>query len=94
MDLEFYQALQLSNTVLLHIESSTNILGNPSFVTDTHKTKDDLELLTNCGLLKTKLKAAVSGFGLVWFGSDSLASDVVIAKMEEEYCMTYDSAKE
>ena len=55
LNVQFYQASQLRDVILLDSESSTSIFCNPKLVTDIHETNEELELLTNGGPLKTKL---------------------------------------
>ena len=91
---QFYQALQLRNIILLDSESTSSIFCNSKFVTDIRKTNEELEQLTNGGPLKTKLKATVPGFGLVWYDPNSIANISAMVEMEDWYRITYDPAKE
>ena len=45
--MQFYQASDLRNMILLDSESSTSIFCNPSFVKNIHTSNETLELLTN-----------------------------------------------
>ena len=61
-----------------------NVLFNQAsqkFIIDIHKTNKELELLTNGGPLKAKLKTTVPGFGLVWHDPNSIALSYYLANV-------------
>ena len=43
------------------------IFYNPDLVTNIQQTNEELTLTTNAGVLQTKMKANVPGWGEVWF---------------------------
>jgi hypothetical protein len=56
--------------------------------------KEQLELATNCGALKTNQKALVKGFGEVWFHPDAMANILSFAEMEDRHQISYNSKYE
>jgi Reverse transcriptase (RNA-dependent DNA polymerase) len=91
---QFYQATEMRNWILLDNQSTVSLFCNPDLVTDINETTETLELSTNGGELYTNKKAAVPGYGTVWYDPDAITNIFSYAEMEDKYKITYDSSKE
>ena len=92
--LGFYQASAMRTCILLDNESSATIFCNPDMVTNIRQTDKELTLTTNAGVLQTKMKADVPGWGEVWFDPTAMTNIFSYAQMVDRHPVTYDSTKE
>ena len=58
---QLYQAHEMRDWILLDNESTVTIFCNPNMVTDIQEVNEQLELVTNAGVLKTTTKAMIPG---------------------------------
>jgi hypothetical protein len=63
-------------------------------VTNIQQTDEELTLTTNAGVLQTKMKADVPGWGEVWFDPTAMTNIFSYAQMVNRHPVTYDSTKE
>jgi hypothetical protein len=88
--LGFYQASAMRTCILLDNESSTTIFCNPDMVTNIRQTNKELTITTNAGVLQTKMKADVPGWGEVWFDPTAMTNIFSYAQMVDRHPVTYD----
>jgi hypothetical protein len=91
---QFYQATEMKNWILLDNGSTVNLFCNPDLVENITKSSEMLELSTNGGELFTNLKATVPGFGEVWYDPDAITNIFSFSELEKKYKITYDTTKE
>jgi len=65
--IQFYQANEMRNVMLLDNQSTVDIFCNDNYVVNIREVPEKLNLTTNAGVLTTNLKADVPGYGTVWF---------------------------
>ena len=92
--INFYQAGMMRNWILLDNQSNTTIFCNRDMVSNIRETNDTLNLTTNAGVLTTKLKADVPGWGEVWFSDEAVTNIFSYAHMKDRHRITYDGSKE
>jgi hypothetical protein len=93
-NVQFYQALDIKNIILLDNQSTVSLFCNKNYVEKVWEVKAQLEIATNGGTLKTNKKAFVKGFGDVWFHSGAITNISGFAEMEDKNPITYNSKKE
>ena len=93
-NVQFYQALDMKSIILLDNQSTVSLFCNKDYVERVWEVKEQLELATNGGALKTNQKALVKGFGEVWFHSGAITNIFSSAEMEDKHQITYDSKAE
>jgi hypothetical protein len=91
---QFYQADDMRNWILLDNGSTVDLFCNPDLVTDIHTTTETLELSTNGGSLTTNQKATVPNYGEVWYDPNAITNIFSLSEMEKKFRVTYDSSKE
>lgn len=91
---QFYQAEEMKNWILLDNGSTVNLFCNPELVENIKTTSETLELSTNGGDLFTNQRATVPGFGEVWYNKNAITNIFSLAELEKKYRVTYDSKKE
>ena len=93
-----HQHLQLEDMkdwILLDNESTVTIFCNSNMVSDIRNSANEsLDLMTNAGILRTKHKATVPGWGEVWFNPHAITNIFSYAEMAKRHRITYDSNKE
>jgi hypothetical protein len=92
--IQFYQAEQMREMILLDNQSTTTIFCNPDFIKDVVDSDTPMYLSTNGGILTTKKKATVPGWGKVWYNPSAITNVFSYAEMAQRYPITYDSTKE
>jgi hypothetical protein len=92
--INFYQAGMMRNWILLDNQSNTTIFCNCDMVSNIRETNETLNLTTNAGVLTTKLKADVHGWGEVWFSDEAVTNIFSYAHMKDRHQITYDGSKE
>ena len=92
--IQFYQASDMRNWILLDNQSSTTIFCNPEMVHNIRNTDDTLSLTTNAGVLTTNKKADLPGWGEVWFSTEAVTNIFSMAHMVDRHPVTYDATKE
>ena len=88
------QKLISRDWLLLDNQSSVHIFCNKNLLEDIHETTDKLVLMTNGGVLTTKMKGRAKGIGWVWFHPKAITNILSLGLLEEMYRITYDSVKE
>jgi hypothetical protein len=63
-------------------------------VSNIRETNKILNLTMNAGVLMTKLKADVHGWGEVWFSDEAVTNIFSYAHMKDRHQITYDGLKE
>ena len=92
---QYLQCEDMKDWILLDNESTVTIFCNPNMVSDICDSKNNLlDLMTNAGVLRTKHKATVPGWGEVWFNPHAITNIFSYAEMAQHHCITYDSNKE
>jgi hypothetical protein len=92
---QFYQAEEMRDCILLDNESTASIFCNRNYVQDITESQEELILATNGGKLTTKLTATVPGYPIrVWYNPKAIANMFAFHEMEKLYRITYDSKKE
>ena len=61
---------------------------------EVHKTSDKLVLMTNGGILTTKMKGQVKGIGWVWYHPNVITNILLLGLLDEMCRITYNSTKE
>ena len=61
MHFQLYQAHEMRNWILLNNESTVTIFCNPDMATNIQEVDEQLDLVTNAGVLKTNTKAMIPG---------------------------------
>jgi len=87
---QLYQSMNMKNIILLDNHSTVTLFYNRNYVQKVWKVKEQLELSTNGGELRTNLRATVKGFGEVWFLDNAIANIFSFAEMEDRHTITYD----
>jgi hypothetical protein len=93
-NVQFYEALDMKNIILLDNQSTVSLFCNKNYVEIVWEVKEQLELATNGGILRTNKKTFVKGFGDVWFHSGAITNIFSFAELEEKNPITYNSKKE
>jgi hypothetical protein len=55
---------------------------------------EQLDLVTNAGVLETTRKAIIPGWGIAWFNSEAITSIFSYLEMAQRYRITYDLSTE
>jgi hypothetical protein len=91
---QFYQAEEMRDWILLDNESTASIFCNTNYQQDIQESSEELVLSTNGGGLKTKLTATVVGYPKqVWYNPRAITNIFAFHEMERFYRITYDSEK-
>ena len=89
---QFYQAKEMREWILLDNESTASIFCNKNYLLDIKEGKEKLVLWTNGGKLVTKMTAIVPGYPKrVWYHPEAITNIFAFHKMEEFYCITYNT---
>lgn len=92
--IQFYQAEEMKELILLDNGSTVNLFCNPNLVENITDSNETLHLSTNGGDLHTNQRATVPKYGEVWFDPTAITNIFSFAEMENRYRITYDSSKE
>jgi len=92
--IQFYQAQEMRDVILLDNQLTTTIFCNPDLVENIHESDETMMLTTNAGVITTNLKATIPSWGEAWFSPKAITNIFSYAKMADRYKITYDSEKE
>ena len=88
---QFYQAGEMRDWILLDNQSTTSIFCNRHLVKDVRPTTEPMELMTNGGRLVTTERATVPDFGEVWFNPKAITNILSLHDVTKKYRVSYDS---
>jgi hypothetical protein len=91
---QLYQAHKMRNWILLNNESTVTIFCNPNMVTNIQEVNEQLDLITNAGVLKTTTKVVLPGWGVAWFNPAAITNIFSYLEMAKKHQITYNSNKE
>ena len=87
----FAQAVDSKNYVLLDSDSTDSVFCNSKFVTNIHKTDDQIKLNTNKGPIVSNMKCDLQFVGEVWFNPQSITNIISLKDMTKLHRVTMDS---
>ena len=94
VELQFYQASEMRDWILLDNQSSVTIFCNPNMVRNIRPSGSGvMQLATNGGSLVTSQKADLPEWGEVWYNEKAITNIFSYAEMSDRYRITYDSNK-
>ena len=94
VELQFYQASEMRDWILLDNQSSVTIFCNPDMVKNIRPSDSGvMKLTTNGGSIVTSKKADLPQWGEVWFNENAITNIFSYAEMADRYRITYDSNK-
>jgi hypothetical protein len=93
-NVQFYQAKEMKNWILLDLGSTVDLFCNPNLVTNICTTTETLEVSTNGGKLFTNQKATVPNYSEVWYNPNAVTNIFCLSEMEKKHRITYNSTKE
>jgi hypothetical protein len=90
----FAQYTNLQDLILLDSDSTDTIFCNPKYVTNITDTEEQLEVMTNGGLLMSKQKCEIPHLGECWYNPHSITNIIALSDMTNKFRVTMDSSKE
>jgi hypothetical protein len=96
MKLQFYQASEMHDWILLDNPSSVTVFCNPKMVEKNRMSNNGyMHLATNGGSMVTNTKADLPQWGEVWFNDKAITNIFSYNEMADRYRISYyDSEKE
>ena len=80
--------------ILLDNQATTNIFGNANLLDDIHEVTAPLYIHGITGVLIITQQGTLPGHGTVWYHPQVSVNILSIAKLKQQYHITYDSGKE
>ena len=80
--------------ILLDNQATTDIFGNANLLNDIHEVTTPLYIHGITGVLMIKQQGTLPGHGAVWYHSQVSVNILSMAKLKQQYHITYDSSKD
>jgi hypothetical protein len=77
--------IYLRNMILLDNQSTVDLFCNRKLVSRVWETKESMTVHGNGGTLSTKMKAHVTNYGDVWFGTKAITSILSLKNVSEKF---------
>jgi hypothetical protein len=81
----------LDRWILLDNQSTIDIFCNDALLTNIREVDNSMTIETNGGVLVTKQKGFLRGYGDVWYHKDAIANILCLKNVKSKYHVTYDS---
>ena len=91
---QLFQAVNLSEWLLIDNQSSVSLFCNPKFVTNITNSTGKMIITTNAGDLVSTKKAIVPGYGEVWYNEKAITNILSQGELTDRYRVTLDSSIE
>ena len=83
-----------STWILLDNQATTDIFGNADLLNDIHEVTTPLYIHGITGVLMIKQQGTLPGHGTVWYHPQVSVNIISMAKLKQQYHITYDSGKD
>ena len=80
--------------ILLDNQATTNIFGNANLLNDIHEVTTPLHIHGITGVLMITQQGTLPGHGTVWYHPQISVNILSMAKLKQQYHITYDSGKD
>ena len=80
--------------ILLDNQATTDIFGNASLLDDIHEVATPLHIHGITGVLMITKQGTLPGHGMVWYHTQISVNILSMAKLKQQYHITYDSGNE
>jgi hypothetical protein len=82
------------NWILLNNQSTVDVFCNGCLLQNIQEVNKTMNIKCNAGVTRTSWVGDLSGYGQVWYNKVGIANILSLFKVEDKYCITYDSAQE
>jgi hypothetical protein len=69
------------NWILLDNQSTVDVFSNSELLAEIYEGTDSLTVFCNAGVVKTKMKGTLKGYGTVWYHPDGIANILFLSQV-------------